>query len=88
VLERQVFDDQRQVRPMGAQELEIGPLGEDPGSEFDRLDLGPARAHVLQVGDHEPVLEALQEISCDAHLGRQQVTREVVVRVADDLQMA
>ena len=61
VLEREVFEDQREVRPSRRKEVDVRRLREAPGRELDRPDVGSARVDVLQVGEHEAVLEAVQE---------------------------
>jgi hypothetical protein len=73
VLEREVLDDERKIGPPGPQEVEIGPLREDARAELGRGDLGPVRPDVLEVRDHEAVLEAVEERPRDPLLRRQQV---------------
>ncbi len=56
-------------------------------SELDRRDIGAARINVLEVGEHEAVLEAFEEVARDPLLRREQVTRNVVVGIEHHLQV-
>jgi sugar phosphate isomerase/epimerase len=88
VFQAQVLDDQGQVGAPVAEELEVRPLLEDALAELPGADFGAAGVDVLQVRDDEAVLEALEQLARVPHLRREQRPREVVVRVADDLQVA
>ena len=61
MLKRQMFEDQRKVGPARAKELDVAALREDAGSELRRVSLGSFCAHVLQVRQHEVMLEPIEE---------------------------
>ena len=64
-----------------------GCCAKTPGPELGGAGLGTPRRDVLQVGGDEASLEALEQLRGRPLLGRHEVRREVVVRIADDLEV-
>ena len=87
LLQREVLEDRRQVGPALGQELDVDPLWEHTGAELRRLRLGAVRGDVLQVREHEAVLEAVEEVVRHALGRRQHRAREVVVGVEHGLEV-
>ena len=82
VLDRQMLEDERQVRALLLEEAQVAALREDALAELRRIDFRPLRADILQVRDHQVIFEARQKGIRQARPLGQQVFAEVIVGVA------
>ena len=82
-----MLGDEVEIRPPSTQELEVRQRREDAGAELRRSRGSAVGGDVLEMGEYEAGLEPIEELARHAILVRDERAREVVVRVADDLQM-
>ena len=82
-----MLENERQIGATVTQELEIRLLVEHARPERGARHLDAARVDVLQVGDDEAILEPPEELGGGAVLRRQEMAREVVVRITNDLEV-
>ena len=87
VSERQVLRYEIEVWSSRAQEFEIGRLSEDACTELGSSRLCASGVNVLQVSEDEAILEPVEEHRRRLFVRRNERRRDVVVRVAHDLEV-
>jgi hypothetical protein len=59
VIEREVLENQRQIGTPCGEELQIHVLRKDAGAELSGCNLRSTRVDVLQMREHEAMLESI-----------------------------